>query len=124
MGLATARLLASRGAVISLADINETAVKEATSSLPQSSDTQQHMYTVVDVRDSHSVDAWIDATVQKLGKLDGAVNMAGIIKHATPVVESTDDDWDSTFAVNVRGVFACLRVRTSLTSTYRLTSLF
>ena len=72
------------------------------------------MYTVVDVRDSHSVDVWIDSTVQKLGKLDGAVNMAGIIKHATPVTEVTDDDWDFTFAVNVKGVFACLRVRTAL----------
>ncbi|KAI1086796.1 hypothetical protein F5B19DRAFT_487230 [Rostrohypoxylon terebratum] len=110
MGLATARLLASRGATISLADINEAAVIEAAASLSGSGDAQQHMYTVVDVRDSRSVDAWIDATVRKLGKLDGAVNMAGIIKHATPVVESTDDDWDFTFAVNVRGVFACLRV--------------
>lgn len=110
MGLATAQLLASRGAIISLADINETAVQEACASLESRCDTE-HMYKVVDVTNSTSVKSWIETTVQTLGRLDGAVNMAGIIKHATPVAQSTDDDWDSTFAVNARGVYACIRVK-------------
>ena len=37
--------------------------------------------------------------------------MAGIIKAAKPVTETTDDDWDMTFAVNTRGVFNCLRAQ-------------
>ncbi|GAP85505.2 putative short-chain dehydrogenase reductase SDR [Rosellinia necatrix] len=110
MGLATARLLASRGAVISLADINEAAVKTATASLEHSLG-QEHMYTVVDVQSSKAVDSWISATMQKLGRIDGAVNMAGIIKHARPVAESTDEDWESVFAVNARGVYYCLRAQ-------------
>lgn len=112
MGLATAQLLASRGAIISLADINETAIKAAEASLSKEYG-QKHIYSIVDVCDSRSINAWIDTTVQTLGRLDGAVNMAGIIKHATTVVESTDEDWDSTFAVNAKGVYACLRVRMS-----------
>ncbi len=110
MGLATAQLLASRGAIISLADINEAAVKDATASL-EHRNGQEHMYSVVDVQSSKGVDSWIEATVQKLGRLDGAVNMAGIIKHARPIAESTDEDWESTFALNARGVYYCLRVR-------------
>ncbi|KAE8155025.1 hypothetical protein BDV25DRAFT_170342 [Aspergillus avenaceus] len=106
MGLATARLLASRGATISLADINETAVQEATTSLPGSN---KHIYTVVDVCSSQSVDAWIQSTVDKLGKLDGAVNMAGVISPAKPITEEADETWDFNFAVNTRGVFFCLR---------------
>ncbi|OQV00977.1 hypothetical protein CLAIMM_06405 [Cladophialophora immunda] len=106
MGLATAKLLASRGAIISLADINEAAVKAAAGSLTNS---DKHMYTVIDVRESQSVDAWIASTVQKLGKLDGAVNMAGIITPAKPVAEETDETWDFNFAVNTRGVFFCMR---------------
>jgi NAD(P)-dependent dehydrogenase (short-subunit alcohol dehydrogenase family) len=105
MGFATATLLASRGAIISLADINEEAAKSATKSLPES---HKHMYTAVDVRSHKSVDSWIEHTLQKLGKLDGAVNMAGIIRPAKPITESTEDDWDFTFAVNARGVFNCL----------------
>lgn len=91
MGLATAELLASRGATISLADINEEALRTAVQSLPNSS---KHISTVVDVRSSKSVDDWIQSTVQKLGKLDGAVNMAGVITPATPIVEETDEHWD------------------------------
>lgn len=105
MGLATATLLASRGAIVSLADLNEETIKSAAKSLPGS---HRHIYTVVDVRSRKSVDSWIEQTLQKLGKLDGAVNMAGIIRPAKPITESTEDDWDSTFAVNARGVFNCL----------------
>ncbi|KAJ3539730.1 hypothetical protein NM208_g5374 [Fusarium decemcellulare] len=106
MGLATAQLLASRGAIISLADINKEAVKEAQGSL---SNSEKHMYQVVDVSNSASVDSWIKKTIEKLGKLDGAVNMAGIIAPAVPVTDLGDDAWDRTFAVNTRGVFNCIR---------------
>lgn len=106
MGLATAKLLASRGAIISLADINGVAVKAAAESLTNS---EKHIYTVVDVCESRSVNHWITSTVQKLGKLDGAVNMAGIITAAKPVAEETDETWDFNFAVNTRGVFFCMR---------------
>lgn len=108
MGLATAKLLASRGASISLADINEDGLKSAIASLETG---RQHMYTVVDVRDSDKVNAWIKSTVDKYGKLDGAVNMAGIITKATPVKDMTDADWDFSFAVNTKGVFNCLRAQ-------------
>ncbi|KAJ6441623.1 3-oxoacyl-[acyl-carrier-protein] reductase FabG [Purpureocillium lavendulum] len=100
MGLATVELLASRGAVISLADINEEAVKKACNSLP---DSAKHTYTVVDVRKAESVNQWIKTTKEKFGRLDGAVNMAGIITPAAPVIEHTDEDWDVTFAVNTKG---------------------
>jgi NAD(P)-dependent dehydrogenase (short-subunit alcohol dehydrogenase family) len=108
MGLATAKLLASRGAIVSLADINENGLKAAIESLTGS---DKHIYTVVDVRHSSSVDAWIQSTVQKLGRLDGAVNMAGIITPATPITEVSDQTWDFNFAVNTRGVFFCLRAQ-------------
>ncbi|KAI5922109.1 hypothetical protein F4810DRAFT_306755 [Camillea tinctor] len=107
MGLATAQLLASQGAIISLADINEGALQTAASSLPGAS----HMCTVVDVRNSESVDSWIGETVQRLGRLDGAVNMAGIISPTVPVAEMSDETWERNFAVNARGVFACLRAQ-------------
>ncbi|EHY54339.1 hypothetical protein HRR83_008079 [Exophiala dermatitidis] len=109
MGLATAKLLASRGAIISLADINEAGVKAATESLPGGSD--KHMYSVVDVRISQQINRWIESTVQRFGKLDGAVNMAGIITPAKPVAEESDETWDFTFAVNARGVFASMRAQ-------------
>ncbi|KAH3914325.1 hypothetical protein HBI56_092530 [Parastagonospora nodorum] len=35
--------------------------------------------------------------------------MAGILTKATPLVETRDEDWDTSFAVNAKGVFNCLR---------------
>ncbi|KAK2123757.1 hypothetical protein NOF04DRAFT_1373250 [Fusarium oxysporum II5] len=105
MGLATAKLLAERGATISLADINEEALKKAKDSLSG----DKHIYQVVDVSKSDSVDAWIQKTVDTFGKLHGAVNMAGIIAEPVPLTEYSDEVWDKMFAVNTRGVFNCLR---------------
>jgi arginine metabolism regulation protein II len=109
MGLATAKLLASKGAVISLADINEAAVREAAESLPGGLEKHSHM--VCDVSRAESVDHWIDSTVAKFGKLDSAVNMAGVIRPARPITEMSDGDWDFTFSVNAKGVFNCIRAQ-------------
>jgi NAD(P)-dependent dehydrogenase (short-subunit alcohol dehydrogenase family) len=57
------------------------------------------------------VDAWIRSTLDKYGKFDGAVNMAGVITKVTPVRDSTDGDWDFPFAVNTKGVFNYLRAQ-------------
>ncbi|OAA59187.1 short chain dehydrogenase/reductase family oxidoreductase [Niveomyces insectorum RCEF 264] len=120
MGLATAQLLAARGASVSLADINETALAAAVASLPvDAAPGQKHMYSVVDVRSPAAVDAWIAKTVEDLGTrgggsgrgLDGAVNMAGIIAPAAPITELSLADWDRTWAVNVSGVLHCLRAQ-------------
>ncbi|KAJ5369123.1 uncharacterized protein N7496_008883 [Penicillium cataractarum] len=108
MGLATAKLVASRGAIVSMADINEAALQTAIGSLPGS---EKHIYTIVDVRDSSQVDSWIQSTVDKLGKLDGAVNMAGVISPAKPITETTDETWNFNFGVNSTGLFYCLRAQ-------------
>lgn len=126
MGLATATLLASRGALLSLADVNEDNLQKAIASLysittsSSSADgngknnsaggaSTRYMSYVVDVRASATIDAWIEATVQKFGRLDGAVNMAGIITPAKPITETTDEAWGFSMDVNAKGVFACLR---------------
>lgn len=108
MGLATARLVASRGAIVSMADINEAALQAAIESLPGS---ESHFYTTVDVRDSCQVDTWITSTVKELGKLDGAVNMAGVITPTTPITETTDETWNFNFDVNSSGLFYCLQAQ-------------
>jgi NAD(P)-dependent dehydrogenase (short-subunit alcohol dehydrogenase family) len=67
-----------------------------------------HIITVVDVSQSREVDAWIQKTVEQLGRLDGAVNFAGIVRLG-PITEASDEDWGRTMAINCSGVFYCLR---------------
>lgn len=106
IGLSTARLLASRGATLSLADLNQSGLGTALSSLEGSN----HLTTVVDVRKTSDIDSWISKTVKALGKLDGACNLAGVhTGKGLPLAEESDEDWDFMMGVNGKGVFLCMR---------------
>ncbi|KAI9925643.1 hypothetical protein ASPWEDRAFT_41764 [Aspergillus wentii DTO 134E9] len=110
MGLAVARLLHSNGARLSLADIDETALTNALAVLGP--DTENIMTTPLDIGSSSAVKAWIEATIQKFGRLDGAANMAGTIgkKHGVgALIDQDDEEWDMLIRVNLSGTMYCLR---------------
>ena len=107
MGFATAKLLASHGAKLSLADRNKEGLEEALKHL----DGQGHVTHVVDVTSSQSVNSWIELTREQLGPLDGAVNMAGITGSGARIDQQTDEVWDQVMAVNAKGVFNCIRAQ-------------
>ncbi|KEF54130.1 uncharacterized protein A1O9_09925 [Exophiala aquamarina CBS 119918] len=109
MGLATARMLASRGAILSLADANAAGLEVALISLPGGQ--EKHMTTTLDVRSTSAVKSWIDATVERFGILDGAANIAGVLGDAVPIRESTEDQWDFVMGVNAKGIYNCLRAQ-------------
>jgi NAD(P)-dependent dehydrogenase (short-subunit alcohol dehydrogenase family) len=52
------------------------------------------------------IEEMVRRTVAELGRLDILVNNAGIIR-PNPLGSVTEEDWDTTFAVNARGVFFC-----------------
>lgn len=60
-----------------------------------------------DVSKAADVRHLFDETEQKLGKVDVLINNAGILKTA-PVAESSDEMFDQTFSINVRGTFNTL----------------
>ncbi|KIV87585.1 hypothetical protein PV11_03119 [Exophiala sideris] len=113
IGLVTAKLLASRGASLSLADVNASQLLAVAQEIENNGTKVIH--TVVDVRKPSDVRAFIEKTIQHFGRLDGAVNFAGVIgkhaKHATtqPLRDETDEEWDFIMDVNARGVFNSLR---------------
>lgn len=106
MGLAIAELLAARGATVSIADRNEQGLQATMKKLSGSG----HIYEVIDVTKSATVDAWIQRTVKELARLDGAVNFAGIATLGR-IVDMTDEEWDLPFNVNTKGVFYCMRAQ-------------
>lgn len=111
IGLAVAHLLASRGASLSLADVNEAGLEAAMESLKHHETGAEHMYFVTDVRSRVAVDEWIQHTVDHYGKLDGAANMAGVHAGVAAIRDMTDDLWDDHMDVNARGVFFCVRAQ-------------
>jgi NAD(P)-dependent dehydrogenase (short-subunit alcohol dehydrogenase family) len=56
------------------------------------------------------IDRLVSETVQRFGRLDVMVNNAAIAGAASkPLLETTEEDWDSIMAVNLRGVFLCCK---------------
>ncbi|KAK5172196.1 uncharacterized protein LTR77_003834 [Saxophila tyrrhenica] len=114
IGYAAAELLVSQGAKVSIADISDKTLQEAESKLKAASPSGEYMTAVVDVRKPEQVDDWIRRTVEKFGKLDGAVNMAGVIPkniNIDRVEDMPDADWQFVIDVNLNGVMHCMRAQ-------------
>jgi len=62
-----------------------------------------------DVSRRSDVEAMFKAAVREFGNVDILVNNAAI-DFGTPLLETTDEIWDRTFDVNLRGVFLCTQV--------------
>ncbi len=110
IGYATAELMAAQGALVSMADVSDKALQEAADTFTKAGGTV--IATVVDVRDEKQVDAWIQKTVDKLGKLDAAINLAGVVPkviNIESVQEHNTPDWQFVIDVNLTGVFFCMR---------------
>ena len=117
IGLATAHYLAARGASLSLADIHQEGLKLAKESINLRTPGSTVKVTVVNVRNSLEVTKWISTTVQELGKLDGAANLAGVFKGSKEGIAGLDDaDWHFVLSVNLTGLMYCLRAELQVIS--------
>lgn len=113
IGSATAHVLASRGAHLSLADVDAKVLDQIAQEIRTKYKTDV-ITTIVNVTDSEQVNEWIASTVKHFSKLSGAVNLAGIVGKEfgmKPAHEVTDKDFDLVMAINVRGVMACQRAQ-------------
>jgi NAD(P)-dependent dehydrogenase (short-subunit alcohol dehydrogenase family) len=109
---ASAKLLASKGAKVSICDIQEAPLKAAASQIEKAGGTV--FAAVVDVRNRQQGEAWINTTVEKFGKLDGAANIAGVIPKSigkANIEDQDDEEWKFVMDVNVTGVLNCLRAQ-------------
>ena len=67
------------------------------------------MFAEVDVADGTSVRKLIEGAVEKFGGIDYAVNNAGIEGQSAATADCSEDNWDRVIAVNLKGVWNCMR---------------
>lgn len=106
IGADTARALDAQGARLVLSDVEGAGLTRVMSGL-----TGAHFGESLDVRDEGPVQAHVAAAVDRFGRLDGAVNAAGIAQDLVPLEETEVAVFDRIMAVNLRGSFLCLRAQ-------------
>lgn len=108
IGYATACKLATLDAKTTvIADINDAGLQQAADYGEQNG---LHLETQkVDVSDPEQVKTMIDTVVEKYGRLDAAVNNAGIEGEMSPTHECSEENWDRVLGVNLKGTWLCMK---------------
>jgi NAD(P)-dependent dehydrogenase (short-subunit alcohol dehydrogenase family) len=105
IGRAAAIAFAERGAKVVIADWVEdyetlNAIKSAGGDA---------IFVKCDVSGDESVRAMVDKTIAQYGRLDYAFNNAGVEGLSAPTHECTNENWDKTIAINLKGVWLCMK---------------
>jgi len=107
IGRASALALAAAGASVVLADRDAERGEAVAQEIRDKGGTA--LFVETDVSDDAQVAAMVERTVRELGGLDLAFNNAGIEGEPAPTHECTPENWQRTLAVNLTGVWSCMR---------------
>lgn len=105
IGLATVQEFAKVGAKVILADVVE--MKEQVEELTAKGLTAEGY--ICDVSDENAVQKMVEHIVNTYGRLDCAFNNAGVQTPQKPMAEITYEEFDKTVAVDLKGVWNCMK---------------
>jgi NAD(P)-dependent dehydrogenase (short-subunit alcohol dehydrogenase family) len=109
IGRAIARLFASHGARVVIADVTQDVVEGGVPTVDMiAAEGGKAVYLPTDVSQRGQVEAMLAETVSGHGRLDGIVNNA-CIRHARPLLEMDESDWERVLKVNLTGTYLCCR---------------
>lgn len=107
MGKEAALLMAARGALVTIADVNAEG-GEAVAQAVRDAGGQAH-FVKTDLTDDAEVARLVERAVAEYGGLDGAFNNAGIIGSTGSVTDLSLEEWHKVIAVNLTSVFLSLK---------------
>ncbi|MCK5443822.1 MAG: SDR family oxidoreductase [Maribacter sp.] len=105
IGKSTAIAFAKRGAKIVLSDWLE---DEETEKIIRENGGEA-IFIKCDVSEEEDVKNLVTKTIAHYGRLDFAFNNAGIEGIPAPVTDCTNDNWDKTININLKGVWHCMK---------------
>jgi NAD(P)-dependent dehydrogenase (short-subunit alcohol dehydrogenase family) len=108
IGRACAQLFAREGASVVVSDVALEGGEQTVGLIEE--DGGQASFVEADVSKASQVEALVGRTVETYGRLDYAFNNAGIEgPMATNTADYTEEDWDRVIAVNLKGVWLCMK---------------
>lgn len=107
LGRSSALKLAAKGATVVVTDINDENGNATVGLITDAGGSAAYRH--VDSSSSQENQALVDHILEKYGKLDIAVNNAGVAPPSTPFAELTDEIWKRTISINLDGVFYAIR---------------
>jgi 3-oxoacyl-[acyl-carrier protein] reductase len=106
VGSATAQMLARAGAHVALLDRDAAGVTHTAEQIALGGG--EALPFTNDITDAFAVERTFDRVVDEWGRLDILVNNAGVLREAS-LEELTDEDFQETLDVNLRGALVCAR---------------
>ncbi|MGD0825568.1 MAG: SDR family oxidoreductase [Terriglobales bacterium] len=107
IGRETAILFAKAGAKVVVAGRREVEGEETVELVRAAGG--DGLFVKTDVSKASEVEMLVRKTVEKYGRLDVAFNNAGIEGVWVPIALQSENDWDRTIAINLKGVWLCLK---------------
>lgn len=107
IGRATALLFASEGARVLVCDRDDAGGRETVAKIAAAGGTARFAHT--DVTSEREVEAAVAAALEAFGRLDCAVNCAGVTGAGGALHEIDLEGWSRTLDVNLTGVFLCMK---------------
>jgi NAD(P)-dependent dehydrogenase (short-subunit alcohol dehydrogenase family) len=106
IGRATAQAFLAAGYATVLVDRDEAAGRKVEEELRRIGDCT---FIACDVSDDPAVGVTVEKAVATYGRLDAAFNGAGIDGPAAPTAEGRLEDWNRVIAIDLTGVWSCMR---------------
>jgi NAD(P)-dependent dehydrogenase (short-subunit alcohol dehydrogenase family) len=107
IGRASALAFAAAEAVVVVADFNGAGAAQTVAMIEANGGVA--WYASADISDAVQVDELIAKVVERHGRLDFAHNNAGVESALAPMADSDERDVDRNIAVNLKGVWLCMR---------------
>jgi len=108
IGRACAQLFAKEGASVVVSDVAVEGGQQTVRLIEE--DGGEASFVEADVSKAAQVEALVGRTVETYGRLDYAFNNAGIEgRMATNTADYPEEDWDRVIAINLKGVWLCMK---------------
>lgn len=107
IGRETALLFAKSGSKVVVAGRREAEGAETVEMIRAAGG--EALFVKTDVAKAADVETMVKKTVEQFGRLDVAFNNAGVEGVWVPIISQTEQDWDRTIDINLKGVWLCLK---------------